>query len=218
MRLIYLFKTIFRIIKYLFIKPRRYSFLLLSTLISQPKSILEVGVYNGKRAIELIEAAKIFNENVRYYGFDLFEDFYKKKSLLIRELSKNPLKENLIFKKLSKYKYIYLFKGDSKVTLKNFLNKKIFPDLIFIDGGHAINTIRSDWNNLKKIIKKKTIVIFDDFYLADKSVINKFGCNKIIKSLNKKKFKIYKFFIGDVFFDKHLKKYKKIFLIKVKLI
>ena len=33
---------------------------------------------------------------------------------------------------------------------------------------------------------KKTIVVFDDFYFGNKSLIKKFGCNKIINSLEKK--------------------------------
>ena len=46
----------------------------------------------------MIETAKIFNKEIDYYGFDLFEDFYKK-NIIKKELSKKPLsKKN--FKKI----------------------------------------------------------------------------------------------------------------------
>jgi hypothetical protein len=40
-------------------------------------SIVEIGVYKGKRSKELIEVARIFNNNVNYYGFDLFDNLKK---------------------------------------------------------------------------------------------------------------------------------------------
>ena len=39
---------------------------------SPPKKILEIGVYNGRRSLQMIEAAKIFNKDIFYKmkGFD----------------------------------------------------------------------------------------------------------------------------------------------------
>ena len=48
--------TIYRILRYLFSKTKRYSILLFLILVNRPKSILEIGVYNGVRAREMIEA------------------------------------------------------------------------------------------------------------------------------------------------------------------
>ena len=73
---IFLFlKFFFRLVKYYLSSTKRYAFLLQSIYKKKPKSIIEIGVYNGKRAIEMIETAKIFNDEIVYYGFDLFEDF-----------------------------------------------------------------------------------------------------------------------------------------------
>ena len=81
--------TIFRILKYFLSKKKRYSNLLINILIERPKSILEVGVYNGNRALEMIQAARVFYDEINYYGFDLFEDF--KKKILKEEHSKTQL-------------------------------------------------------------------------------------------------------------------------------
>ena len=91
MRIILFLKFLYRIIKYLLGSTKRYSFLLFSVFKTRPSSIIEIGVYNGNRAIELIETAKIFNKQVEYYGFDLFEEFYETKNRIKKELSKFPL-------------------------------------------------------------------------------------------------------------------------------
>ena len=75
-------KFFYRTVKYYLSNTKRYAFLLNSIYKNKPKTILEVGVYNGNRAVEMIETAKIFNKDIMYYGFDLFEEFYKNKKLL----------------------------------------------------------------------------------------------------------------------------------------
>ena len=119
--LYYLFLTVFRILRYLFSKTKRYSFLLFLILINKPKSILEIGVYNGVRAKEMIEAAKVFNSKIDYYGFDLFE--IMNNDILNNELSKMPLSETSVKKFLSKTANIQLFKGYSQTTLKILMKK-----------------------------------------------------------------------------------------------
>ena len=144
----------------------------------RPKSIVEIGVYKGKRSKELIEVAKIFNNKINYYGFDLFDLFNRKINL--KEFSKKPNTENDIKYKLSKLANVMLFKGFTYNTLPTF-NKKI--DLIFIDGGHSVKTIANDWHYVKKMMHKDTYVLFDDYYSNNKKIIRKFGCNNIIREL-----------------------------------
>jgi hypothetical protein len=152
---------------------------------------LEIGVYNGKRANEMIEASKIFNNKINYYGFDLFEKMNKK--LLLKESSKHPSSKSEILKKLSKSNVnIKLFSGYTNKTLPMFIKKKIKVDFVFIDGGHSIRTIRHDWKNISKLMTKNTVVILDDYYENNEKIIKKFGCNKVVKEINKKYYKISK--------------------------
>ena len=67
--------TIFRVIIYVFFGYKRYANILLLILKFRPKNILEIGVYKGTRSLQMIEAALIFNNSIKYYGFDLFNDF-----------------------------------------------------------------------------------------------------------------------------------------------
>lgn len=216
MKLILFIKFIFRIIRYSFSSTKRYAFLLMSIYRLKPKSIIEIGVYNGKRAVELIETAKIFNNNIKYYGFDLFEEFYISKNLINKELSKFPLSKKNIKIKLKNFNNINLIKGNTKKTLPKFIKKNKYIDFVFIDGGHSLSTIKSDWQYIKKIISKKSLVVFDDYYETIKNIKGKFGCNNIINSLNSKIYKSKKFFVGDIFYDKYLSSKKKIYMVSVK--
>ena len=177
--------------RYYFSKYSRYRHIYWIIINLRPKSILEVGVYKGKRSNEMINLTKDFTKSLSYYGFDLFEKIQMSKINL--ELSKQPLSRTQLQKKLlNKFKdvKINLIQGDTKKTLKNFSKKKKKIDFVFIDGGHSIQTIQSDWNNVKNFISEKSVVIFDDYY-DDKNIIKKFGCNKIIEKLdNKYKYEI----------------------------
>ena len=82
----------------------------------------------------MIQAAKIFNKDIEFYGFDLFEMINQK--ILKRELSKLPNSKKNVEKDLSKISKVKFFKGHSFKTLSKIKNKKI--DFIFIDGGHNL--------------------------------------------------------------------------------
>ena len=142
------------------------------------KNILEVGTWNGETAAGMIEAAFQNSDEVHYTGIDLFEDatnetdekefnvkaHYSKKavSLKFEALAKEYEGEG---KKLT----YYLIKGDSKDKLKVLKDKSIcglyniFPDFVFIDGGHSLETIKSDFNYCKNI----PVIIMDDYYTED---------------------------------------------------
>jgi len=209
----YLFKTIIRIFLYLFSNTKRYSNLLFYILLHKPKSILEIGVYDGRRALQMIEAAKIFNNRINYYGFDLFEDFSKFSNILEKELSKKPKNQFVIKNNLRRIANVILYKGFTKKTLKNFTkNNSAKIDFVFIDGGHSIKTIKNDWMYVKRIIHKRSVTIFDDYYLKNNQLTKLYGCNKTINDLGNN-FKFKKLPFTDKFFDK--KKYKFIKMIKV---
>ena len=204
--------TILRIIKYLISDTKRYSIILSTIFYYRPKSIIEIGVYRGVRAKEMIQAAQIFNKNIEYFGFDLFEMIDS--NIQKKELSKIPNSEKDTLKNLSKYAKVKLFKGYTTKTLDKLKNKKV--DLIFIDGGHKLSTIKNDWTKSKKFQKKNTIIIFDDYYLHDKKIIKHFGCNLVINKISEKKYlKKFCFFVDNFI---HLKKklcIKMIFLKKL---
>ncbi len=212
LRIKYLTKTVIRIFYYLLSNEKRYLNLLVLILIYRPKKILEIGVYNGRRSLQMIEAAKIFSKDVHYYGFDLFED--SNKSIIKRERSKRASSINDILKLLSKHAKVFLFKGFTKQTLKRFAKKnKARIDFAFIDGGHKVETIASDYYYCKRICKKKSIIVFDDFYSLNQPNTKKFGSNKIFFKLKDRQ-KIKLLPIEDKYTKNKQKINIKMFLVK----
>lgn len=122
------------------------------------QKIMEIGVDSGDNAKNMVKKAleKSPPGKVEYYGFDTFNN------------------ETEVRKKLSetgcKFK---LFKGDSRKTLHENIEKLPKMDLIFIDGGHAYEVVKSDWEKSKKLLKNDTAIYFHNYnYLGPKKVVD----------------------------------------------
>lgn len=184
MNIIALITTLKKIIFYKISNTKRYSELLFNTILLRPKFILEIGVYTGRRSLEMINASRIFNKEVSFFGFDLFESITEEK--IKKELSKKPENKKKIYNKLKKFSTkVKLIKGNTLSTLRKFKAKKKI-DLIFIDGGHSIKTIENDWKYSIKLLNRNGLIVFDDYYVGDKNIIKKFGCNQTINKIKKK--------------------------------
>ena len=171
--------------------PKRYRNLLKAVHATRARSILEVGVYRGGRSLQMIETAALFRptKDIRYYGFDLFEGLNDE--LLKSEFSKVPPTEREIQERLSASgASVRLFKGFSQDTLPAFVAEwKQLPepiDVVFIDGGHAEETIASDWQNVRQLMGPTTQVIFDDYYREDYAAkLGRVGCQYLIDALDR---------------------------------
>ncbi len=166
---------------------------------------MEVGVWNGNRAEQMIETAKKFwpASEVTYYGFDLFEEMIKE--LMTKEVVGDASKLNVlpfmqeIKKKLSKTgSHIKLFKGNTLEILPKVVHSLPKMDFIFIDGGHSIQTITSDWYYAEHLMHKDSIVIFDDYYF-DKDDI---GAKSVVEKIDKSRFDVKILPIRDRFNNK----------------
>ena len=147
----------------------------------KPKNFLEVGVFQGVTSRNICEKLYELHKNdFRYYGVDIFEDssgeFDLKESTVKHNKISNPfkhflfniiLKQNLnsmesVSKLLNKFKNnAQLIKGLSHDALKKIDISEI--DFIFLDGGHAYETVREDLEIILKDIKKNMVIICDDY-------------------------------------------------------
>ncbi len=174
-------------------RPKRYQNLLKTIYRHRCRSILEIGTYNGAHACQMIEIASIFHpvNKIKYYGFDLFDALTEED--LQKEASKRPPSLNEVKQRIQRTgASISLYQGYSKDTLPRFLeeNRENQIDFVFIDGGHSIETIINDWDQVKKIMNAKTIVIFDDYYNNSETEVKGVGCQSIIDNLNKTVYKV----------------------------
>lgn len=152
----------------------RYEQLLKAVREKQPKAILEVGTWNGSRAIEMLNLCP----SATYYGFDLFEEATPETDAEEMNVKPHHYRERVL-DRLTGFD-AHLFKGNTRETLASF-NEPV--DFVWLDGGHSIETIRSDWENVKRCLAPDAWVFFDDYYSGVEIDINKFGCNLIVKDL-----------------------------------
>ena len=88
--------------------------------------------------------------------------------ILEKELSKQPDNIDAVKSRLAGTGAdVELVKGWTHETLPEYAHAHpdYKADLIFIDGGHSIETIQSDWDNVQSFISKDSVVIFDDYYV-----------------------------------------------------
>jgi len=147
----------------------------------KPKTFLEVGVFHGVTARNVCELLySIHKENFKYIGLDLFgEDIENKDEIIPNTRFNNPLKRiyfEYILRKdpysieavtelLKKFKNnVHLIKGNSNKLLKKIDTSKI--DYIFLDGGHAYETVKSDLLNCIPAIENKGTILCDDYDLT----------------------------------------------------
>ena len=176
------------------IKPSRYQQLADIIRHYKPKSIIEVGTWNGGRAIEMALAAFENQDEILYRGFDLFEDGTSETddeefNLKAHNTQSAVIKRLQDFRaKMMEKKKVFTFeigKGNSKEILKD--RTDLDADFVLIGGGNSITTAKSDYDNLKH----NPIVVMDNFFREDEDKNNapeKYqGTNKVIDSLPKGK-------------------------------
>lgn len=166
------------------IRPKRYRNVLQQVYRANPATLVEIGVFDGLHARDMIETAKIARrpDGIRYFGFDLFEDLTAE--LLEKELSKKPPTRAQVAATLGTTgATIELIKGFTKDTLPAFGARGIRADFIFIDGGHSDETIRGDWAGVQPLLHDGTVVLFDDYYPVQHEKLKGFGCQELIREL-----------------------------------
>jgi len=167
----------------------------------KPKSFLEVGVFHGVTARNVCELLfKIHNKDFQYIGLDLFEENDENKDEVIPNTKfSNPLK-TLFFryiKKLDPYSLngvndllkkfkdnVHLIKGNSNKILKKIDMSKI--DYVFLDGGHAYETVKNDLEACKEVLDSNGTVLCDDYNLGAQAPGVKLAIDEFVKKHNLK--------------------------------
>lgn len=150
----------------------RYEQLLRAVLDLQPRSILEIGTWDGGRALQMLK----LSPGAEYHGFDLFETADAKTD----EEEKNVKPHHsldAVKARLGAYK-AHLYRGNTRETLRDF---NVPVDFVWIDGGHSVETIRQDWDNVRRCLLPGAAVFFDDYYSGGIDV-ERYGCNRVVES------------------------------------
>ena len=151
----------------------RYSQLIAACFKAQPAAILEIGTWNGERALQMLQVAP----GARYYGFDLFEE-----ATDATDAEEMNVKQHWsvadVQKKLHGYPAL-LTKGNTRYTLADFHAP---VDFVWMDGGHSLETIASDFANVRRVATLGALIYLDDFYTGPIDT-EQFGCNRLVADL-----------------------------------
>lgn len=153
--------------------PSRYEQLHQAVRLKQPKAILEVGTWNGDRATAMLNLCP----TAKYYGFDLFEDATPETDAAEFNVKRHHYRLHVL-DKLTGFD-VQLYKGNTRETLAAF-NEPV--DFVWIDGGHSVETIRSDWENVKRVLMPDAWVFFDDYFTGPIDT-TRLGCNSVVEGL-----------------------------------
>ena len=176
-------------------------FFLNEILKKKPKCFLEIGVFHGVTARNVCELLyKIHGNDFNYIGLDLFDKNDENKDEVIPNTKfSNPLK-NMYFKYikrqdpysvesvkdlLSKFKdNVHLIKGNSNIVLKKIDMSKI--DFVFLDGGHAYDTVKNDLNCCLEVVNLNGTIFCDDYNLGAQAPEVKIAIDEFVKTNNLK--------------------------------
>jgi predicted O-methyltransferase YrrM len=151
----------------------------------KPQRIVEIGTWNGGRAILMAREALRHSKIVHYTGYDLFETATAQTDK--EEFNVKPHHSaSAVSKKLHDAKLkgltFDLIPGNTRETLNRW--PPIKPDFAYIDGGHSIETIAGDYAALQYA----PVIVLDDYYsgrLADDCDVEKYGCNQLVSELER---------------------------------
>jgi hypothetical protein len=147
----------------------------------KPKNFLEIGVFHGVTARNVCELLySIHRDDFKYIGLDLFgENDENSNEIIPNTKFNNPLKKiyfeyvlrqdpysfEAVSNLLKKFKKnVHLIKGNSNNLLKKIEMSKI--DYVFLDGGHAYETVKNDLIYSKPVLENNGTILCDDYNLS----------------------------------------------------
>lgn len=164
----------------------RYYALLNLIRLHKPKSIVEVGTYDGERACGMLEEALRHHPDggITYTGYDLFETATAEDDSREFNVRAHPSEADV-----ARRLHVFCARYDGRVQfrlVKGNTRDTLQPqnaDFAFIDGGHSVETIQSDYAALNS----SQIIVLDDYYEPDRGRqgpdTKKVGCNALIPQL-----------------------------------
>lgn len=143
-----------------------------------PSEIIEVGTWSGWRAVQMATISLSQGRPVHYKGYDVFETFTTEFDT--KEMNVKPhFSHKEVSRLLSLVAEIYprftfeLIQGDTNTTLRDEA-----AEFVFLDGGHSVETIRSDF----AAVRGSDVILLDDYYAGGIDT-TAFGCNLVLESI-----------------------------------
>jgi len=148
----------------------RYEHLIELAVKAQPRSLLEIGVWRGDRGEQFLSSIPTLGD---YVGLDLFEGmdsqtFTQESMGRCYPTSVAEVETRLLRARRNPSATVRLVRGRTDATMPVLARERPASfDFIYLDGGHSLETVESDWTFSVQLIRPGGIVVFDDYYLND---------------------------------------------------
>jgi predicted O-methyltransferase YrrM len=153
-----------------------------------PRLIVEVGTHHGAAALLMLRVARRYRRDVEYWGFDLFEEATPG---VLQQEAAGPTPPPTLEEARRRLEplgaRIHLIRGDTTVTIPQ---TPVPPaDLIFIDGGHSYETVKTDWKNVLRFTHRGTVTYFDD-YTNEYGARHGYGIKRLVDGLDRSRWEV----------------------------
>ena len=148
----------------------------LATLVKElnPQTIFEIGTYNGFTALHMAVNSP---QSCRIYTLDLPPDYDIDKvgnssydDLLVMKLSQKTINQRFYKKHPLESKITELYGDSSNFDFSQYFGKM---DVVFIDGNHSYQFVKSDTENAFKMLTDHGVIVWHDFdYIIHKDVFS----------------------------------------------
>ena len=156
----------------------RYDQLIELVETNKPGVVVEIGTWDGGRAIEMAKA----NPDMSYIGFDLFERGSEYSDLMEKNVKPHFSAKQVMDRFKDFGLNAEIVRGNTNDTFSEWAdNNPDSVDMVYIDGGHSVETITNDFNNALKCLKKGGFIVFDDYY-EEVPNIDRFGANRVLEA------------------------------------
>lgn len=176
----YLFRTLKQSGMKFFLNEREYIAVAsgMDTILKyyNPQSFVEIGVGKGDSLKTYLSVCEPENgDSLKYYGFDTFcgglpdenEEDHVKYDVYdpneVKQLNTSMDEIKNIPNEFETPCDVKLFKGNTQTTIEENKEHLTNIDLVYIDGGHSYETVKSDYKNIRSSINQNATIIFDDF-------------------------------------------------------
>lgn len=180
-------------------RPMETHVLATLTYYFKPKNIFEIGTYNGFTTLHFAYNSP---SDCTVYTLDLPPDYnvehmdksskYSYDDWLVVELSMAHIKERTYNGDRNSVKIKELFGDSATFDFSPYYGRM---DLIFIDGSHSYEYIKSDTENAFRMLSQDGVIIWHDFdYIIHKDVfkyLNKLSQEREIYSITNTRFAVY---------------------------
>ncbi len=155
----------------------------------KPRIITEIGVARCITALRMIDRAFKKQDEIVYHGFDLFEDlddarikaeFQGKVPISFDQANKLFAEAAARYAEHGKTLHWNLHRGPTTKTLLHCQKEALSADLVYLDGGHSVETIKHDL----RALKGSKVILLDDFYHdREPDFTQRWGCNTVVQEL-----------------------------------